>query len=1009
MFRKLVFFLTCYFFFLFSFPANAKGVDPDFPEVPYSIGEWPVETYGNYRAVVEVHERSDAVFLRLPWRRRDVNPEGKKLIIVDATTKKEIENVFSPKITREYGDIVFQPVTVPGTYYIYYMPYHINHSFFPNTIYLAPEDRADSLWKASLPMDVNSLNKAELVEFQAADPFYRVNPMEVIATVEETRRLIESSGKRDYLLFPEKSEFPIVMKYDIPLRWILKGPSGEFTAKAQPGEYFTFQIGFLALKDVDNIDVSFQCKQISGDAFTCFNTGGTDWKGEKFDKKLPVKANQVQALWCGVQIPENFRDKLNATVIVRPRTMAERRIQLTIDVSGENLPDGGVSDIYKMARLKWLNSTIGLDDKVFGDYTPVTIKNDEIGILGRKIILGRNGLPGQIISTFDDMSASFDAPARELLSAPIQFVAEKEGGSIRFDFGEHRLTEQASGAIIMVTSGTSPEMIMECRSKTECDGYINYAVTFTAKEDIELSDIRLEIPFRKDITEYMMGMGRKGGFRPESWSWEWNIESSNSVFWLGTVGAGLQCRLKGYEDIWEVFNFKDTGIPEDWHNEGRGGCLMEEQRDEFMVNAFSGKRSVKKGDKLLFRFGLLITPVKPLDNDHWQWRYWHRSEFLDQPDSIFASGANIINIHHANRLNPYINYPFIATDTLKPFVDEAHKHDTKVKLYYTVRELSVRAPELFALRSLGNEVFRTGEGFRLADRFTRPTETGGVTGESWLCEHLIYDYLPAWHHYFSEGHWDAAIAQSGLSRWNNYYLEGLNWLVNEVGIDGIYIDGLGYDREIMKRVRKVMDRSHPGCLIDFHCGNHFHPKYGMNNISNFFMEHFPYINSLWLGEGFNYDESPDYWLVELSGIPFGLYGEMLQGCGNPFRGMVFGMSTRFYGNCDPSEMWKLWDDFGIQESQMLGYWSKRCPVKTGDADVKATAYVKDGETLIAVGNWGDNKFITLNIDWDAIGIDKSKASIKAPVIKGIQKEKIYRPDESIMVKAGKGSLLIVYD
>ena len=56
------------------------------------------------------------------------------------------------------------------------------------------------------------------------------------------------------------------------------------------------------------------------------------------------------------------------------------------------------------------------------------------------------------------------------------------------------------------------------------------------------------------------------------------------------------------------------------------------------------------------------------------------------------------------------------------------------------------------------------------------------------------------------------------------------------------------------------------------------------------MEHFPYINSLWFGEGYDYDETPDYWLVEISGIPFGLYGEMLKGGGNPWRGMLYGMT-----------------------------------------------------------------------------------------------------------------------
>lgn len=986
---------------------NAQEEKLDFPEVKYSLGSWPVESFGNYRAVVEVREKANTCFIRLPWRRRDVDPHKKQIIVVDAKTDQIVKNVVCPEINREYGDVIFQPGTVPGRYYIYYMPYSIGHGYFPNTTYLTPEDLADPLWKASLPDDyLNGLDKGKLTEFQSADPFYRVDPMEVIATAGETAGLLERFKKDDYLLFPEKREFPIAMKYDLPLRWVRKGPSDIFNGEARPGEYFTFQIGMYALKDVENIKLEFESGQISKDAFTCFNTGGTDWMGKVFEKKLSVNAGEVQPLWCGVQIPDNFKGSLSATLVIKPVGMKKKKMKINIQIAGVRLADGGSSDINKMARLKWLNSTIGLDDETFGIYPPMTLKDDRMQILGHKIIFDESGLPGQIASSYDDMSALTDGPERKLLSAPVKFVALKGNREVIFKYSPHKVIDRASGAVTQVTQGTSESLNLECRSKSEVDGYMNYTITVTAKEDGSFNDMRLEIPYRKEIAEYMMGMGRKGGTRPKNWSWKWDIESSNSVFWLGTVGAGLQCRLKGQTDTWEIFNYKDTGIPEDWYNQGKGGCDMQEKGDSFFVQIFSGNREMKKGDQLTFRFGLLMTPVRPLDNDHWQWRYWHSDKNLDQLDSIDASGANIINIHHANGLNPYINYPFVATDTLAPFVARAHQNEKKVKLYYTVRELSVRAPETFALRSLGDEVYRTGEGFRLADRFTLPTETGGVTGESWLCEHLINDYLPAWHHYFSEGHWDASIAQSGLSRWHNYYLEGLDWLVREVGIDGIYLDGLGYDREIMKRVRKVMDKARPGSLIDFHCGNHFHPQYGMNNISNFFMEHFPFINSLWLGEGFDYNETPDYWLIELAGIPYGLYSETL-GNNNPFRGMVYGMSERIYGNSNPSEIWKLWDDFGIQGSKMLGYWSKRCPVKTGETDVKATAYVKDGKTLIAIGNWGGDKSITLDIDWDAIGLDKNKAIVKAPLIRGVQEEQLFPANGSLKIGAERGMILII--
>ena len=52
------------------------------------------------------------------------------------------------------------------------------------------------------------------------------------------------------------------------------------------------------------------------------------------------------------------------------------------------------------------------------------------------------------------------------------------------------------------------------------------------------------------------------------------------------------------------------------------------------------------------------------------------------------TGIKIINVHHANDLNPFINYPFMTADSIKAFADEWHGKGCKVKLYYTIRELS---------------------------------------------------------------------------------------------------------------------------------------------------------------------------------------------------------------------------------------------------------------------------------------------------------------------------------
>ncbi|MCL5096351.1 MAG: DUF6067 family protein, partial [Candidatus Omnitrophica bacterium] len=181
--------------------------------------------------------------------------------------------------------------------------------------------------------------------------------------------------------------------------------------------------------------------------------------------------------------------------------------------------------------------------------------------------------------------------------------------------------------------------------------------------------------------------------------------------------------MKGTTDAWELYNLKSSGVPESWNNGGKGGvALSEESAGTVLVRAYSGERHLDQGQELLFRFGLMITPVKVLNPAHWHWRYWHAYSPVQE---VATNGANIINIHHANELNPYINYPFLEVDKLRNYTREAHERGIKVKLYYTIRELSNHAAEIWALRSLGNEVYRQGPGFRIADEFTNQSPASG--------------------------------------------------------------------------------------------------------------------------------------------------------------------------------------------------------------------------------------------------------------------------------------------
>jgi hypothetical protein len=493
----------------------------------------------------------------------------------------------------------------------------------------------------------------------------------------------------------------------------------------------------------------------------------------------------------------------------------------------------------------------------------------------------------------------------------------------------------------------------------------------------------------------MMGLGLKGGNRPDTLKWKWDVANKNQDgAWIGDVNAGLQYSLRDQHYVRPLnTNFylqKPLLLPSSWGNEGKGGIQVFKKGKAILSDNYSGSRTMKKGDTLYYNFTLLITPFHPINTDfQWSNRFYHKYENLD---TIKATGANLINIHHATPINPFINYPFIAHKEMKSYINEAHLKGLKVKIYNTVRELSNSAYETFPLRSLGHEIYSPGKG----------------GGYSWLQEHLGEDYIAAW--YVPEIK-DAAVVNSGMSRWHNYYVEGMNWLVKNVGIDGIYLDDVAFDRTTMKRIKRVLTKDgHPG-IIDLHSANQYNKSDGFNNSANLYMEHFPYLNRLWFGEYFYYDKnSPDFFLTEVSGIPFGLMGEMLQDGGNAWRGMVYGMTNRmpWSDGADPRPIWKAWDNFGMQGSKMIGYWVENNPVKSNQANVPVTIYRKDKSVLIALASWANEDVkIKLNVDWKALGIDPAKATITAAEVKNFQPAASFKDQEEITVPKGKGWMLVI--
>ncbi len=982
---------------------------------------WDAEQLGNHRYTVQVDTAADAVRVTLPWRRHDREPQNVAIIVMDPDGHA-VPDVARVHIDQTSGELVFR-AKQPGTYAVYYQPYITSGSAnYPKVVYRKPENTADPSWLKRHDLAdakrMQSLPQARVIGYEAVDDFDAYTDMERIASQAELQRLLDANPDRPWLLFPETREHPIRMLSQIPERWAQRGAEGALVVDALRGEYMSFQVGLWAARTgANNVQVTFSDLRASDGTvipesrLTCFNLGGIDDEGKPFANRLDVAQGRVQPLWMGLDIPADAKPGVyRGTMMIGSVGVAPRQVPVTISVSPELAVDHGDGDPSKLTRLRWLNSKLGQDYSLVAPFTAVTVDGARLGILGRSVQLAPSGLPAQIDSYFDERMTGLTKTPRSLLSAPMQLLAQDATGTHAMSAkGAPSIQVDGPGQAHWRVSGQAGPLQADVQASLEMDGTLTYHIALTATRATELEDIRLHLPLREDVARYELGLGLTGSPVPAQFAWKWSVQNNQDGAWIGTVNAGLEFHLRDnhYKRPLNTnfYHQHPLVMPTSWDNDGRGGISLERTASSYLVKAFSGPRTMQAGQTLHYDLVLRVTPFKPIKPaEHFAQRYYHK--YAD-PASIQAQGANVVNIHHAMPINPWINYPFLEVPAMKAYVDSAHARGMEVKIYDTVRELSDRAPELPMLESLsGCRIDSHGQ--PAPAPYSEVISPGKGGGFSWLQEHLDGNYITAWH--VPENR-DASVIDAGQSRLLNHYIAGVDWLARNVDIDGVYLDDVAYGRSTMERVRKVLQSHRPHPLIDLHSASQFDANDGYINSALLYMGLFPYIDRLWFGEQFDYrDTLPEYWLTEISGIPYGLMGEMLQDGGNPWRGMLFGMTNRLpWTGSDPRPLWKLWDAFGIEKADMIGWWVHDTPVITGHKDVLVTSYVRKGKsTLVSMASWAPQPVeVKLHIDWKALGLSPHGTTLRAPAVDGVQAAATFAPDQPIPVEPGKGWLFIL--
>lgn len=216
---------------------------------------------------------------------------------------------------------------------------------------------------------------------------------------------------------------------------------------------------------------------------------------------------------------------------------------------------------------------------------------------GKQIAMHKSGFPAQF-------SGEDTTVAPPLLTEPVHFHVSNTATHKDISFTNQGTTYERPkrGLLHWRAVNQSPllEMAVEGNAWLK-KGYFTYFVTFTALQDVNLDDIKLHLPFIKEA-KYVTGLGRNGEALRDTIQWKWSAATKNvATIRIDDSKNGLELTLPYEIDTKETYRSL-------WKNEGKGAIWIGIKGKSMLEECSTGPHSLHAGDKLIYKFYLLITP-----------------------------------------------------------------------------------------------------------------------------------------------------------------------------------------------------------------------------------------------------------------------------------------------------------------------------------------------------------------------------------------------------------------
>lgn len=159
---------------------------------------------------------------------------------------------------------------------------------------------------------------------------------------------------------------------------------------------------------------------------------------------------------------------------------------------------------YVRERPAWLGNTLGEERTVPKSWTPITVAGRKLGIIGRELELGANGLPARI-----------ETLKKSLLAAPVKIRITTAAGPAEMTGKGPEFTETAPDRVAWKTVLEGGGLKADLDAWMEFDGLLYCAVTLkpAGGAELTLAELDVDVPMNPEAATQLLVNGGGGDFR----------------------------------------------------------------------------------------------------------------------------------------------------------------------------------------------------------------------------------------------------------------------------------------------------------------------------------------------------------------------------------------------------------------------------------------------------------------------------------------------------------------